>query len=651
MDTQPTIFPTAPRGLVISTGASAPPWLPAEMRGYALDKPYNLKISRAERRVFRSKKNSRSASEWAAKDRVLTAGPMAGHTIDWSVTPYGPELLDAIDHPCVEQADLCLAPQTFKSTILDTFIGNRAVNDPGPALIIYPDKETAEENCRDRIQEMINQTPTLRKLKTGVVADQKGIKIKLMSMSIHMGWSGSVTSLGNKSIRYLINDELDKHKLIPKKNEAASYDLGIQRTKVYQYNRKIINASTPTVESGPIWQLITAPDTVLFKFKARCPDCGRLQEMIFGSKETAGGIKIPADVRDLQAIKNGYLAWYQCEKCPSKWDDEKRNRAVQGGHWFAPDGRSIKGYLAAYRPKRISFHLPGWYSQFVSLSDAAAAFLAGIGNKIKHRNFANNFAAEPWLRYEKDVDKELARLRLLVEDRPEGMVPGGNRIAGLVAGVDTQKRGFFYKIVGVGYGLTQECWLIKKGYVESFAALAQVLWQHEYLDEDGNKYPVIFTVQDAMGEKTSEVYDFCREHPGRILPSKGEKVKAQPYTYGNLVYYPGTSKVIPGGLKLINVNTKYFKDMLDGKLSVAPTDPGAFHFPAKTDEDFFRQMSAEYLDDNGFWQQIGGRANHYWDCGTLCLVAAHVLDIKVWPIPGEEEPEAEDEDYQTASSI
>jgi phage terminase large subunit GpA-like protein len=646
---QTTIFPTPAAGLVIPTGASAPAWLPAEMRGFALAEPYNLRITEAERRVFRAKRRHATASEWAAKDRVLTTGPMAGHTIDWSITPYGPELLDAIDHPCVEQADLCLAPQTFKSTIIDTFIGSRAVNDPGPALIIYPDKETAEENCRDRIQEMINQTPSLRKLKTGFAADLKGIKIKLVSMSIHMGWSGSVTSLGNKSIRYLINDELDKHVKLPKKNEAASYDLGIQRTKVYAYNKKIINASTPTVESGPIWQLITSPDTVLFKFKARCPDCGHLQEMVFGSKETSGGIKIPAEIREAETIKKNFLAWYQCENCPSKWDDEKRNRAVQGGHWFAPDGRGINAYLTAYRPKRISFHLAGWYSQFVSLSEAAAAFLEGIGNKVKHRNYANNFAAEPWFDYA--ADRKEDAIKALADHRPAGRVPGGGVVAALVAGADTHPGRIDYAIEAFGYGLDQDTWLIKQGSVTSLAALAKVLWEHEYKDGAGQIYPVYITMQDAMGLNTDEVYEFCRHHRGFIFPTKGEQRKSLPHSFGNIDIFPGTKKPIPGGLQLISFNTTYFKDKLSNKLDTNPTDPGAFHAHAEIDDEYCRQMTAEYRDDAGVWQQLGSRPNHAWDCAVLCELGAHYLDIKHWPIPGRQEPVPEDDGYQTASSI
>ena len=52
-------------------------------------------------------------------------------------------------------------------------------------------------------------------------------------------------------------------------------------------------------------------------------------------------------------------------------------------------------------------------------------------------------------------------------------------------------------------------------------------------------------------------------------------IRDRPYTLANLENYPGTSVKIPGGLRLLHVHTKYYKDALHRKLSIAPADPGA----------------------------------------------------------------------------
>ena len=85
--------------------------------------------------------------------------------------------------------------------------------------------------------------------------------------------------------------------------------------------------------------------------------------------------------------------------------------------------------------------MPSWISHFVSLSDAAAAFLRGLRDKGKLRDFKNNHEAVPWVVYEHER-KEDAVLALK-DDRPQGLVPSGGVVAALTAGVDTQDNGFW----------------------------------------------------------------------------------------------------------------------------------------------------------------------------------------------------------------
>ena len=43
-----------------------------------------------------------------------------------------------------------------------------------------------------------------------------------------------------------------------------------------------------------------------------------------------------------EKVEAEYLAWYECEFCSDKWDDEIRNRAVRG--WAL----AVKGKASAY---------------------------------------------------------------------------------------------------------------------------------------------------------------------------------------------------------------------------------------------------------------------------------------------------------------
>lgn len=626
----------APQLITLTT---APPWLPLSLHQRPAPVRINFRFSAAERRVFRKRRKIR-VSEWCEKHRVLTMSSLAG---PWrnEITPYLAGIMDASFFVSVREISLCKSPQTGGSEGVNNCIGYAADRDPGPVMYVYPDQEVSKENCNDRIQPMFTSSRRLRETMTGRQDDASAMRINLKHMPIYMAWARSVSRLSNKPIRYIVFDETDKYP--PSNNrETDPIRLGEARKTTYRWNYKIWKISTPSVESGYIWQALLSGQ-VIFEYRVRCPLCSGDKVMSFEQ------IRFPDDERDPNIIEAQGLAWYECEHCSAKWDDHQRDQAVRLGGWVSKGTECLElfAYLEKYRPRKIGFHLPSWLSPFVPLAEIAAAWLKcrQPGSKAidlnAHKDFCNRYKSEPWFEYRQDRKEDT--ILALRDDRPAGQVPGGNRVAALVAGVDTQKNGFWYKIVAIGYGLAPNVWVIRYGFVESFDNLAAVLWQDQYRDAEGNPYLVEFVVQDAMGEKTSEVYDFCIGRRGRILPSKGEKTKQQPFTYGNLEYYPNSSKPIPGGLKLVNVNTQFFKDQLAAKLEVGPTDPGAWRLHQESDQQadlYAAQMVVEYRDDAGFWQCPSGKANHLWDCGVLCLVAAEIRRLKYRPIPAAEQAPA-----------
>lgn len=298
-------------------------------------------------------------------------------------------------------------------------------------------------------------------------------------------------------------------------------------------------------------------------------------------------------------------------------------------------------YLKEHRPRVIGFHLPSWISHFVSLSEPAASFLTYVQTNDLNdfKDFQNKHKAEPWkiLFQERKEDRIVA----LCDGRPSGTVPSGGVVAALVAGVDTQDTGFYYRIRAFGWGMERESWGVRYGFVDSFEALHRILFESEYLDSDGNRYEVHVALQDAMGHRTAEVYDFVRPMQGRLFAAQG--VDRQSMTamiaWSTIEYYPGTQKPMRGGIRLLRHNTNLFKNDLAKKLEIKPGDPGAFH--VEQDEgiyEYARQMCAEVLDEDDRWVCQAQRANHYWDCEALCLTAAEYRNIKHWKKPQEKKP-------------
>jgi len=620
-------------------------WIPP---GFREVERYHLKLKAGERKIFRKKKPMR-CSRWAEKHRVVTMSSVAG---PWrnATTPYLAGIMDASFFPSVETVIVCAAPQTGKSEAVNNCIGYAVDRRPGSVLYIYPDEQTARENSKDRIADMILTSPRLKEYLTGADDDISFYRLNLRHLQIYMGWARSAARLANKPVPYVVFDEVDKYPDTAGRKEASPIALGEKRTRTYRGFRKIWKFSSPTIETGPVWTALCTEVRVVFVYLVRCPECGALQHM--RCDETH--FRIPENERDPNVIEAGNLGWYECNACRAKWDDDLRDEAVQNGEWRAgavkdgavvyqrsevggqrseeeKQGMTLWEYLEKYRPKKIGFHIPSWISHFVGLSEVMARFLKGTRDKTALKDFKNNDEAVPWRQYE--VIREEDAILALKDDRPRGRVPGGGMVAGLVAAVDTQDDGFWYRIRAFGFGgaaLTKESWGIREGFVTTWEALEQILWADKYMDPDGNAYVIRMAIQDALGHRTAEVYRFCIKNRGRIIPSFGKQNMAQAHTYANLQYFPGGKKPIPGGLKGINVNTNYYKDELSALLEISPADPGAWHENAEFSDAYARHMTSEFINDKGVWECPSGKENHLWDCAVLCLVAHDVLGMMYW---------------------
>jgi len=620
-----------------------PEWLPVGLRDQAAaDGGLRIagRFSRAEKLVLKKRRRVRP-SAWMPKHRVMSVGPLAGSKWDNQLTPYLTGIMDASFFPGVQTVILCATPQTGKSEAVNNCLGYLAAADPGPAMVTYPDRDTARENSQDRLQTMFERSPRLRGYMTGSDEDMTNIRIRLRHMPIYLAWARSASRLANKPIRYLVLDEVDKYPA-DLKGEADPISLAEKRTITYQWNRRIWKISSPTVETGAIWVALTTEAQAVFDFQARCPGCGELQKMVFSAEDGTHRIRWTEDVRDPEAVERDELAWYECEHCGAHWSDRQRDLAVRMGQWIERrTGMELFAHLKEHRPSKIGFHIPAWISPFVSLSTCAAAFLRAQKGRpdyiSKLKDFKNAICAEPWKLV--TAERKESAILALRDDRPRGAVPGGGVVAALTAGVDTQDNGFWYEIRAWGYGgveLSMDSWQIREGFVLSFAELARILWSDVYADDDGHVYPVILTFQDALGHRTAEVYDFCIKNRGRIFPTMGKQTMALAHAWTNLQFYPGTKKPLPGGLGGYHVNTKFYKDRLAGLLEIDIADSSAFRFHSEFSETHAAHYTAEYLNEKGLWECVASRANHLWDCSVLNLVAHEVRGIKHWQKPAPE---------------
>ncbi|MCK5313220.1 MAG: phage terminase large subunit family protein, partial [Desulfobacteraceae bacterium] len=452
--------------LVIKT--KQPGWCSGDMWAGLTKAEFKFVFSNAERKVLRKRKQIK-VSKWAEKHRVLTMSVLPGIWRN-TVTPYLTGLMDAAGMPFVREIIVCKTPQTGVSEAAHNFVGYCIDRYSGPVLYVYPDEKTGAENMKDRILPMIKASPRLKTYLTGTDKDASSLRISMQHMPIYIGWARSVASIANKPIKIAISDEIDKPGFDPGKKEASALDLVDKRLTTFRQVSKHWKISTPTVESGNIWIELNENTDIIFDYHVKCPHCDQMQLMEFTGIKWDGGSKA-----DHKEIKNKNLAWYECEFCDGKWDDDLRNKAVRGGVWMARGvGLSIDAYLERFRPANIGFHIPAWISYFVSLSESAAAFIKAQESPEKLQDFQNSYAALPWkdMVIKKDEDEILNHKN----DLPAGVVPK-DAIA-LTCGIDVQMNGFWFVVNSWTRDLSSH--RVQYGYLSTWDDVDNLIFNTSY---------------------------------------------------------------------------------------------------------------------------------------------------------------------------
>lgn len=583
-------------------------------------------------RAVMRKPEDLTPTQWAEKYINLPAGKHA-FAGPWrsELTPYMVKPLNTFPQPWVRQQVLCFSEQTGKSMAEQISALYGVERNPRPALVVMPDKDLAEEVISDRIGELIKASPKVRAmLAPGAWAIGLGHISFLNGASIRAAWARSAAALSSRNVGDVYLDEVDKFVKAANK-ESDPMRLAKVRTRTFP-GAKIFIVSTPRFAHDNIWPALTKECQQIDRYFARCTICGHLQLLEFKHPDGSYGIVWPKEIRDPVEMLVGHHARYQCRDCGELWDDTMRDRAVRAKdpearykpyRWVEDEdgGGAFERIDPIDRCAYPGFFLPSWYSRFVSLSEVAASFLGALGNKPKAQEFVNSHECLPFRDWSAErTDRQILRLR---DERQHGLVHPDTDV--LLATVDVQEHGFWYRIRGWKFGPQANSWGVRHGYVAGkkvaggvdldFTALEEVLFQSAYVDPTGNQFPVSFGLMDS-GYRKKEVYDWCLMHPP-FMPSKGQGRPKGLRNASKITSHPG--------LFLHNFDANSYKDSLSGKLLIAPGDPGALMLEDEADEIYAAHMCAEIKDEDGNWINPGSRRNDLWDCEVMQLLAWDII--------------------------
>ena len=311
-----------------------------------------------------------TVSQWASDRRMLQAG-VSRQPGPWSneMTPYLCGPMDAYNDDHVRHLVLCFGTQLGKTETLYNLLGFVIDQDPYSTLLVYPREDDSKTVSRTRIQPMIEDCSSLRAKKPAQQDRYQLLEMHFPGMILYMVGANSPAALAQKPCRNVFRDEIDKY---PEKvgKDADPLSLSEERAKSFWDIRKIVDVSSPTLESVGIWKQLQSCD-VTRSYRVPCPHCGEYQKLKFAQVKWDK----PSTVRNeskAQIAKS--TARYECESCRESINDDHKLWMLQNGRWEDETKNEI-------RAAKVGFQLSSLYSPWLTCADNADKYLKALQEK------------------------------------------------------------------------------------------------------------------------------------------------------------------------------------------------------------------------------------------------------------------------------
>ena len=563
-----------------------------------------------------------TVSQWADGHRVLS-GKASAEPGPWRTdrTPYLKEVMDCLSTTSpVQRVVLMAGAQLGKTEGGANWLGYVIDHAPGPMLMVQPTVDMAKRLSKQRLENLITETPVLRdKIAPARSRDSGNTMFSKEfpgGMMILTG-ANSATGLRSTPCRYIFLDEVDA---FPSDvdGEGDPVTLAERRSTTFS-RRKIFMTSTPTVKDfSRIESEYLLSDQR--RFFVPCPCCNAMQWLKWPQMKWQDNE--PSTVR------------YQCEACGELFSESHKTRMLTAGEWrqTAPgDG------------KTAGFHISSLYSPlgWKSWEEVVEDFLRSKGDAPRLKTWVNTVLGETW---EEDYASKVSADALLqrCEAYASGRLPEG--ALAVTIGVDVQggggSAGDRLAVSVWAWGREEEGWLVDHQEIHGDPCRPEVWKQldvlvlHEWEHASGAKLRADVVCVDSGGHATAEVYQYARERQAQgVIAIKGQSVRGKPpIGKPGRVDINAKGQTLKRGAQVFPVGGDTIKTTLFGRLKHNEPGPGYLHFHAQTGSEYFEQLTAEkqalrYV--KGFpvreWVKKPSARNEALDCMVYAYAAVHRL--------------------------
>lgn len=574
---------------------------------------------------------------------------------DPGVTPYVIPWMRAVADGGgrYRRAVLITSAQSGKTDAMLDVIGSRLDTRPTPIIYVGPSLDFVTNQFEPRLMELFDQAPTL----SGKIArGQKNKKTRkvVAGVQVRLAHAGSSTALKSSSAGLALVDELDQL-LVDVGRQGDPLSLVTARGDTFS-DFMVGVASTPSTGVGevekdaasglefwktappedlqsPIWRLFQTGTRHHWAW--RCVHCleyfiPRFAHLKWESAE-AEHKTTPA-----QAKRSAYV---QCPGCGGVLTDQDKGELNARGVFVAP-GQAIAadGEVIREPPdsSTLSFWVSGLASPFVTFGQRAETYLDAVreasAEKIQvaiNAGFGELFSvgggdAPSW----NEVSECRAEYAL-------GEIPKG--VGLLICSCDVQKDKIYYVIRGWGERATS--WLVECGCLYG-ETIEQGIWTDlaDLIQAGICGVPLRLVLIDGGYRPggvdelpLNRVYDFARQFPRLVRVTKGSSTAMRmPLVASNIEVTTRKGTASKTGLKLLRLDTDFFKSWLFERIRRPQGQPGAWYLPHDVSEDYCRQVVSEtrvrLASGRVKWVR-SSRQNHFLDCESMNAAGAHLLNV------------------------
>lgn len=549
-------------------------------------------------------------SQWAEKYRILDESSNLSGRWSNDITPYLVGIWDAYLEQSVREIYFCKATQIGGTEALINILGYIIMQDPAPAMIVYPNDDLAKDISSKRLRPAMRLIPEIRKIFQETRS--KDMLLQFRSMPLYLRGAGSPAKLASVAIKYLFFDEIDKMGGASKK-EASPYSLAMERIKTYKAQSKVYACSTPTLKDNYIWRLHDNADEVRHYY-VPCPHCGEFIELKFKQ------IHFDEDPeKKMSPYERAQTSQYVCQECGCVIGDSSKQDMLKKGVWKAVKKRG------AGKPKSVGFWINSLYSIFTTWAEIAEEFLKSKDDPEELQNFANSWLAEPWEDTRLKTSAELVMQRQTECEVYE--LPEWTKL--VTGGVDVQENCLYWSVRAWGEYITSQN--IAHGQAYSFRDIERIM-NLKFQMKDGTEMVPALTLIDS-GNDADTVYDFCANNSDWALPCKGA---SNPMLSHYKMSRVNKTDSRAYGMNLVMVDGGKYKDMISGRMQ-RENGIGSWMVYKGCDLEYAEQVTSEHKVNvrtgNGkkklAWIPKTSHAdNHYLDCEVYAMAAADIMGVR-----------------------